>query len=488
MGNLFASLVLYTFPVTVAALFASMRIDRAIILSIIVGYLLLPEQIGFNAPMLPPLDKMSIPVFSALALCLVFQGMRRNAAMRLTGSGWLPTSPVARLLLAVHLVVPIATVLTNMDPVVLPARTLPGQTYYDIGNVSYFQIITVLPFLLARRYLAHPDSQAMLLRAMMAAALVYSLPILFEIRFSPQLHRWIYGFAPFPFGQQRRGDSFRPVVFLNHGLWTALFMAMATVAAATVWRTARGTLRSQAALATVWLYGVLALSSSLGALVLTTVLAPLSRFAGRSVLIAAFLFVAVTVIGYPLLRGNGLVPVGQIVAVTEVLAPARLESLQFRFDNEDLLLARANERPLFGWGGWGRNFLYNEVTGRSITVTDGGWIIIFGRTGWFGYIAQFGLLTLPLFLYARHRRLLRDDHATLGLCMVLSVNLLDILPNGTLTPVTWLVAGAVLARAERPMATMAAASLSVTRRVVPDTGRIPSSARARPVGQAVPGR
>ena len=487
MGNLFASLVLFSFPVTVAALFATMRLDRAVILSVVVGYLLLPERIGFNAPMLPALNKTSIPVFSAMAFCLLFQGMQRNAPLRLPGNGWLPTSPLARMLLAIHMMVPIATVLTNMDTITLPAVILPGQTYYDIGNVFYLQIITVLPFLLARRYLAHPDSQALLLRAMMAAGLVYSLPILVEIRLSPQLHSWIYGFAPFPFAQQRRGDAFRPVVFLNHGLWTALFMAMATVAAAAVWRTARGTLRSQAALATVWLYGVLALSSSLGALVLATVLAPLTRFAGRSVLIAAIVTVAVTITGYPLLRGNGLVPIGQIAAMTEAIAPARLASLQFRFDNEDILLARANERPLFGWGGWGRNLVYDEISGRTVSVTDGGWIIIFGRTGWFGYLAQFGLLTLPLLLYARHRRLLKDDQTTLGLCLVLSVNLLDVLPNGTLTPITWLVAGAVLARVERPVAS-AAAAVRAPRRPVPDTGRIPSSARARPVGSVAPGR
>ena len=58
--------------------------------------------------------------------------------------------------------------------------------------------------------------------------LVYSLPMLFEIRISPQLHRWVYGYFPNDaFVQQMRGGGFRPVVFFPHGLALALFTAIA---------------------------------------------------------------------------------------------------------------------------------------------------------------------------------------------------------------------------------------------------------------------
>jgi hypothetical protein len=52
----------------------------------------------------------------------------------------------------------------------------------------------------------------------------------------------------------------------------------------------------------------------------------------------------------------------------------RAESFEFRLVNEDLLLEKALERPMLGWGGWGRNRVFNEL-GKDLTVPDGHWII-----------------------------------------------------------------------------------------------------------------
>ena len=60
------------------------------------------------------------------------------------------------------------------------------------------------------------------------------------------------------------------------------------------------------------------------------------------------------------------------------------------------MLAHAAEKPLFGWGGYGRNHVYDMATGRMLTIADGAWIISLGIYGWVGYIAEFGLLALPL--------------------------------------------------------------------------------------------
>src|SRR5437764_1120755 len=51
----------------------------------------------------------------------------------------------------------------------------------------------------------------------------------------------------------------------------------------------------------------------------------------------------------------------------------------------------------FGWGGWGRSRIFDQWTGKDISVTDGGWIIYFGVYGWFGYLCFFGLLAAALF-------------------------------------------------------------------------------------------
>ena len=49
----------------------------------------------------------------------------------------------------------------------------------------------------------------------------------------------------------------------------------------------------------------------------------------------------------------------------------RGRSLEFRFLNEDLLLAKSRERLLFGWGNQGRSRVYDPVTGEDRSTTDG---------------------------------------------------------------------------------------------------------------------
>ena len=62
------------------------------------------------------------------------------------------------------------------------------------------------------------------------------------------------------------------------------------------------------------------------------------------------------------------------VALTKsIVGEDRAGSLEFRLDNEDMLIARAMQRPLFGWGGWGRARVHDE-DGKDISVTDGLWI------------------------------------------------------------------------------------------------------------------
>ena len=153
--------------------------------------------------------------------------------------------------------------------------------------------------------------------------------------------------------------------------------------------------------------------------------------------------ISVVVLLYPVLRSADLIPVDKVVALAERVSPDRAFSLQYRLDNEDALGARAAEKPLAGWGTWGRNQIFDPETGRMLSVTDGVWILVIGSYGWLGYIAQFGLLTLPILMLAFGRRWGTLTPATAGLALVMAVNLLDLLPNATLTPITWMVGGAL---------------------------------------------
>ena len=432
MGNAVAYVVLFSWPVAAILLFRSLPTHRALIWTILGGYLLLPVGTQVNLPM--------IPAFAALLLCLT----------RLRGPGeLLPRGRLARLLTVVFLLCPFATVATNGDPVIFGPRVLPGQELYDAFSFAATHAVMIIPFLLGQRFLADERALRDLLTAVAVAGLVYSLPALFEVRMSPQLHTWIYGYFPHSFAQQMRFDGFRPVVFLGHGLLTGLFFAMAFLAAAALWRGHRGSAKGRWAAAAGWLLLTLALAKAVSAWAYAALLAPV-LFAGRRLQRLVLLAVGLTVLFYPMLRGADLVPTRQIEAAAVTISQDRADSLRYRFDNEDILLTRANERPLFGWGGWGRNRVHDPETGHDISVTDGWWIIVIGQYGWIGYVAEFGLLTLPLLLLARRRIGGPAPFAAVALGLILAANLIDLLPNSGITPLTWLIAGGLtglLARA-----------------------------------------
>jgi hypothetical protein len=92
----------------------------------------------------------------------------------------------------------------------------------------------------------------------------------------------------------------------------------------------------------------------------------------------------------------GSFPGQQIIDfLAQFVDPERLQSLGFRFMNEEILSAKARERILFGWAGYGRNMVYKD-DGYVMTVTDSLWIIAFGQNGLVGLISVFGSLLLPV--------------------------------------------------------------------------------------------
>lgn len=437
-------LMLYGWPVVAIVLFSTMRPEKALLWTIFAGYLLLPMRGGTNIPLLPPLDKHSIPAFASLALCLLMaSGRERSRDPWTWNTGWLPSSPIMLALIALSLFSPIGTALTNTESVTVAGRLLPGLQLYDAGNMFYRQLITLTPFILGWRYLGGEEGQRQTLIVLMIAALAYTLPMLYELRMSPSLNRWLYGFHPGSFAQTFRFGGWRSVVFLPHGLWTAVFLAMGVVAAAGLWRIDRTAMRGRFKAATLWLGLVLFVNNSFGAMILGAALGGAARLlTDARALLLAFV-IAITAITYPMLRSTNIIPVHDIVQTMADHDVPRMASFAFRVHNEDLLLARANQKPLFGWGGWRRNRVFDDDTGRDLSVTDGQWILTFGIRGWAGYVAEFGLLLVPTILLYLNRRRYKLPSTTPVLALVLAVNVSDMIPNATMTPVTMLAAGSI---------------------------------------------
>ncbi len=436
-------------PVVVFWLFAKRTPAEAVTAAILGAYLLLPRNYAINLPAIPTLSKDSIPAIAAVlaAIMMLNPARLRTLAPGTILPGWVPRSRAVQLLLVLMAVGTVLTVLTNGDRLFYGGRVQPALRPYDIASTLGNTLFMVLPFLLARKYLAHPEGQRTLAIGMVVAGLLYSLLALYEVRMSPQLSRMIYGYFPHDWRQHLRGGGYRPVVFLQHGLWLAIFFCGSFLAALSLWRSSTGPMRTRWLMASMWMFMVLVLSKGVGAMAIGLFLGALIIFLPIRLQILCAAALAGTLLTYPMLRGAGLAPTGTALDIAYDYDPGRAASLQYRFDNEDILLERANLRPLFGWGGWGRNRVIS-AEGADISTTDGYWIISIGTKGWLGYLAEFGLLLIPMIFLGLRWKSLGLTPATAGVAMALTANMIDLIPNGTLTPVTWLLAGALAGRLE----------------------------------------
>lgn len=437
--NALAYAVLLLWPVVMLVLFRALGPARGLIAGLLGGYLLLPPPpAGVNLPILPTLDKDTLPSMTALAICVAFYRPQ---------GGFLPQTWIARLLLPALLFVPVFTVLTNSDPMSEGMTRLPALRLVEVPSLILGQMFMVAPFLLGRALLAEEGNQRTLLWAVLAGALAYSFPMLLEVRLSPQINIWIYGYFQHSFDQMMRENGFRPLVFLNHGLWAAFFAMTGVIAACALLRAGDDRQKVGLAAAAIWMMGVLVLCKSLASLLYGLIAAPLILFFSTRMQLRVAAVLALLALAYPIARGAQLVPVDTMVAMAARIDPDRAQSLEFRFDNEEVLLDRAQERQPFGWGIWGRNLVYDPETGRSLTVSDGSWIIALGIYGWIGYLAQFGLLALSVLL-AWWRAGRAPMPIVAALSLMVGLNLADMIPNATSTPLTWLVAGSLLGWAE----------------------------------------
>jgi hypothetical protein len=447
-ANHFAYIALLSWPAVCIVLFVMLPVEAAAIWSMLGGYLLLPANLSIDLPLLPPIDKMGVAALSTFVLCWM-KGTQSKSA----------SPSIFIYFFGICLVLsPFLTSLSNSYELQTAAGSIPGFYPLDGVKVAGRQLISLLPLFVGMRFLSSDQGRALLLKSLPTAAAIYSVPMLFEIRMSPQLHRWVYGYHPSEFLQQMRAGGFRPTVFVEHGLALALFIALALISAVVLARAKRRILRAPAGAVAGYLGALLLLCKSLGPLIYAAFLTPLVAFA-RPRTWAKFACVLIIIVAfYPALRGSGLAPVHHISAAAAAVSADRSKSFQTRVLNEDQLLAKANEKPLFGWGAWGRNRVYDRETGKDISITDGQWIIQFGTYGWFGYLALFGLLATAAIggLRGLSGNVTPATIIHGGLILLLGVYVIDMIPNATIMALTLLLAGSVATsarvRVRRPAA------------------------------------
>lgn len=434
-----AQFALIVWPLLALIVFARLPVLQALIWVVLLPYLFLPEATAIELPGLPDLTKSSV-ISLGVVLCLLLYRPKITEFLR--GLDLTPTHRGLESLVWVcfgaALIGTVVTVLTNTKPVFFELYTVPGTRPWDIVNLSSQLVVTLIPFWLAMKYLGTPETQRALLKAFAVGTLIYSVFMLIEIRLSPQLHMWVYGYHQHSFLQHIR-DGFRPMVFMQHGLWVGFFVFMGLLSAATLWKVTKD---RRWLYATLWIFVTLAISENLGAFMIGVPLLGVLLVFRRRLQTVLITTIAAIILIYPAMRQASLLPIDPALSVISSFAPERAGSLGYRFDNEDLLLDKALRKPLTGWGGWNRNNVYTDL-GIDISVAEGRWIIVLGQFGWVGYLSLFGLLCVPLILLARVRKRKEVPLETAALGLIAAGNLIYMIPNATLTPIGWLVFGAI---------------------------------------------
>lgn len=402
-----------------------------------------PEGAYFKLPAIPPLDKQSLAYAILFGVAVVrWRGTLRRGRL---GRG-------VDLLVFVAVVAGFVTWRMNTEPLRYGSWRFTDVEALRFNDGLQYGLVAILtcglPFVLGRSLFRTRRDLLDLFRFLVVAGLVQVPFLLVEIRFSPQWHSWIYGYSAHPdFLQTMRWGGYRPMVFMAHGLALSLFMCVVLFSTLILAKLDEKAFRWPAKRVAIGMFVVVLLCKSTGSILYAAAFGALLAFASHKAQARVVLLVAAIVALYPALRAFDLFPAEWLVERAQAaFGEDRAQSLEFRFDNEAMLLEKAREKLWFGWGGFGRSSVYDPEHGQELTVADGHWIIVLGLHGVVGMITRFGPLLIPLWLlYRRLSRLktARDRTMVVGLGVICAVLSLDLVPNGLFATYPYFLAGAL---------------------------------------------
>ena len=413
-------------------MFSLLRPRVAVAASFAAGWCFLPVA-GYSFPGLPDYNKQTATTFAVLLATAVFHS-RLLARFQ---PRWID------LPMAVWCAAPMMSSLRN------------GLGAYDgasavLGTVAMWGA----PYFLGRVYFTRLGHLKDLAFPIIAFALIYVPLCLYEVRMSPQLHTQVYGFHQHVFAQTKRFGGWRPTVFMNHGLQVALWMMSGLVLA---WSTGIiGRVRRMPLFGTkvphiaviASLLVTLMLAKSVGAWFLAAggiAAMHASRIMRSSLPVAC---ITCACVAYMVTRGTGIWSGENLIDLMRTLVnDVKAGSLRYRFDNENILVDKALQRPLFGWGGWGRSRVYDDA-GNDISVTDGLWVIAIGQRGLLGLTSLYTAMLLgPTMLVWRCSPKFWSRFPSTavgaGLAVAALLSVADSLLNAMMVPVMTLAIGAM---------------------------------------------
>jgi hypothetical protein len=377
-ANFMVPIVMLAWLPTVIYLFSRLPARQAVVVSFLTAWMFLPEA-ELPLPGLPNYSKITATCYGILLATVIFD-VERFKTFRF---GWLDIP------MAVWCVVPLLSSLSN------------NLGAYDGFSAVLARTVTWGgPYFLGRIYLSSLQGLRQLAVGMFVGGLIYAPLCIFESRMSPQLHRIIYGAFPHDdFSQTIRMGGYRPMVFMQHGLAVGAFMMAATLTGLWLWQT--GTIKKMWNIPMGWLFAGLfltfVLTRSTGAIVLFAIglgmLLVAKHF--RTALPVFVLIFGIGLYLYYNTQAGGYFSDQLVGGLSQIFPEDRVASLAFRLNNEELLVNRAQDHMLFGWGGWGRSRAINPETGR-LTIQDSLWVLAFGENGIVGLISLFTAMLLPV--------------------------------------------------------------------------------------------
>ena len=430
-----SQLVMIAWIPIVFYLFFRFKAQEAVIISFIVAWLFLPQRAGFTFPGFPDYERISATVYGIFLATIVYDLQRISKF----DYSWLD------LPMLIWCICPLFSSLSN------------GLGLYDGVSSALNQTVAYGgPYFLGRIYLNNLAGLRKLAVGIFISGLIYVPLCLFEIRMSPQLHQIVYGYhGSRSFLQTIRYGGFRPTVFMRHGLSVGMWMMAATLIGICLWRV--GIIKQIYSIPIGWFVGILTITfvaiKSTGAYVLlflgTTVL--FVAWYSRTSITLVFLILAMVFYLQQGVSANFYVTDRLISVMSRIIPEERIQSLEYRLENEKILGDKAREKMVFGWGGWGRNRVYEyDWQGElvDVTTTDSLWIISFGINGLVGLISIFGSIFIPVLYFCLKYFPARTwSHPKIApavvLVIIVSLYMLDCLLNDQFNPIFVLANGGI---------------------------------------------
>src|SRR5579863_10460591 len=428
--NLLATLALVLYPLFILGLFMKYRPGIAVLWSLLIAELLLPPN--YALPITPSwLDKRTIPALTVGLLALLWAPGQLKRAKPFRG---------IEAIFLVGLVAHVMCFMTNRDVLKYGPLIIAGLTPKDLwGELVRFFLDPWMGFFLGRALFKSSRDLRDLYRILTVSFLAYSLLVLFEVRMSPLLNQRIYGYATNFFAITMRWGGYRPTVFFKDGLPLAAYVVICVLATTAM---ARAKMRVQAIpTKAICLYAffVLVACKSTGAIGYGLVTAPIIYFLPPRTSYRLAGALAIFLLVYPAIRYTNIVKMKDIAGLFTGLSADRADSLLYRFDMEDLMIehARTHSRLLWGWGGWGRDFVYNVDDGRQITIPDGRVILTIASQGFIGFYCYFIPFVYAIARAGKYIRRIRSkpDRILLSaLALNCAVALFDLIVNSYFSP------------------------------------------------------